>query len=394
MSNDVAQAIDVIKVSNPGVTPALAMTHDLFSQVELLQGIIPVHIPLGLAKLVDTHSTDGPKIETYMQLATRHFYDEARARSRAASLHCAFMPYLVPGFPCLVEDATGPYYGIVLGVQHLLPATGAPTTMVSISHVRPAYIVQGTNRSAPPPIWLNSIFLPSQIDASYASIFGQNFWFGQGQPFAAFLPGSVIQHATVKTGGPAQNYYAPELADFDVLAAQVVPTPSYTSDMKTLSLGDTGQTIAEQLRATTDPQLSIQQYQYRPGVRLSDYLLFHHLPTAASTPAQAAAIDDITKDPLTDMAPAGATVGGHPLFGSPFGLAFVGQQAATTQAAGPAAGSSSAVPAPADPNLYGMYELQPAGGPGSGSGTYISDYRQRVARTIAQQIDLGITNDT
>jgi hypothetical protein len=365
-----------VRISNATqVAPNLAMTHDILSERELLQGVNAVHVPVGLEKVQSTHDNNGgPKLETYMALATRHHFDVMRGAMRHVELNCVFLPYLAPGFPCLVEDPTGPYFGIVARVQHNLPATGQPTTSVTISHVREAYEIKDVNRNAPPPRWLNARFLPSQIDTTYKKLFGENAYQTFGTFHAAMVPASQI---TVDNKDPNQNdvvdYYAVEQTNLDHLARLVVPTPLYSKDLDIID--DTSQTpTAELLRASGDTQAAMQRYQFRPGVSLSQFLLFHHLPV--QVPEN---IDDSSSTPPADLAPVAGAEGGHPLYGNPFGLKLVGEN---TAAANPA-------------SVYGVYELVPASAQSRvGGGTLISDLRQRASRTIKARIDLGITKDT
>lgn len=377
MANDLTKTTALTQKVN-AKTPQLASTHELMSEEEMLKGVIASTANIGIEKLFPTHADRKPVkstelIDVYMDEATRHQLEVERGRVRTTQIPCTFLPYLVPGFPCLVEDSTGPFFGIVDGVQHSMPCNGRPSTIVSVTHVREAYIRSGVNRTAPLPRWLNSIFYPGQVSETYKKILGLD-GFGTMVGSDKILP-ELDEITRVRqqkiddliseidaTEGPADlgriesiqaANSAPGQVDLDRLAQKLVAVPEYGEDFATMITdGSNLDYLAKQLRVGPDPARNFLQYQYRNGMNLSQYVEFHGLQIASKSDP-----DSNTAVLPEDLSPNGV----HKLFGHPRGLTFNG-----------VGGGES---------IYGVYSL--SGG--------ISDLRQKATRVIKESVERKIS---
>lgn len=352
MSNETLQAFDVTRlVSTQSISPGQAVLRDLFSLEELERGVFPQTIPVTLEKLQVPGQDPEVALRDYAMQVTRHHYEVERGRSQNIMLHCSFLPYLLPGFPCLVEDRNGPFFGIIQNVSHSLPATGRPSTSVSINHIREAYVTP-TNRTPAYPIWLNRSFQAGQVAATYANSLGVNDF-----KFAAMIEDRhiVTEKRTVETG-----YEVEDVPDLDRMAARLIAVQHYDANFRVLGTQASGIPEAERVR---NEGVDLQRYwlrrQYRAAVTLTSYLRFHGLDhrTGAS--------DDAVDDPPVDLAPVATNQGGEPLFGNPFRLQYETEDST-------------------DPNRFGNYRLLRGTG-----GAFISDARQRASRTIQQAVDRG-----
>ena len=153
MSNSVETAWDISQfagganASFPG-HPGQAATHALISSAEMERGIIPQTINFRgefiTSSLPPTDSSaasaaDPNAYEFYLSQASRHHYEVAVGHARNCQLQCTFLPYLIPGFPTLVEEKTGSFHAVVQSVSHTLSNTHPPTTSVTLTHVREAF---------------------------------------------------------------------------------------------------------------------------------------------------------------------------------------------------------------------------------------------------------------
>jgi hypothetical protein len=308
MANTLDNVTDILAKAN---TPAIACTHDFLTEDECIKGVVSSTCSIGYEKLWKTGTTPEKigqitneaaraKFELYISEAVKHHLNMARGRPRSAQLTCTFLPYVVPGFPCLVEDHTGPFFGIVSTVQHSLPCTGRPSTSITVTFMRETYRQAGNNRTPPIPIWLNAKYGPEQINGTYVNKIN----LGSAMVPNSSIISSFAVSAMTSSGTPPQ-------VDMDALAAQVISTPSYGADF-TQFLGMSTGTIAETLRKAPPgfQELAFLKYQNRTGIYLSAYCAMHDLGATGTLPV------DLTGHP-------GIKTVGHPLFAHPEGLTFV-----------------------------------------------------------------------
>ena len=365
------------------------VTHGYPSPEELYKGIIPaspgnISIENTLAKLAATKPGTSPStsgysqvqqnsVINYMMACVRYHFDLARSAVRSTQVNCAFLPYLVAGFPCLVEDPTGPFYGIVASLTHTLQATGRASTTVLIGNIRESYVVPGKQRHSPMPSWVNSAFWAGNIDATYSKLFGTNFpsvafpGFGLGA-HAAMVPQTLIQ----TTQSPAAEF-APQQVDLDVLAQVLLNSPTYDPSGLFPQSESSDMTLADLMAMPGgDYQTNMLRYQFRPGVTITEYANFHGLDGLQgfnSAITNTTDPDSVAANLLPDNLVKSTSVG-NPLFGAPVQLQFVGNTGT------PAA------------NQYGAYT---AVAPDGKAGT-ISTFRQNAALQISARIKALITN--
>ena len=397
MSNDVERSVSIgsinnaskVNQTNDGAAPGTLVIHDFLTQEEYHRGVIPQVISLPIQNLTTrlkdensptSQATSDPKetnrIIDYASHTARHYYEVARGANRTMSVSTTFLPYAVPGFPCIIEDDDGSFWGMIRSVTHTLTPTQQPSTQLEISHVREAYIVDGTFRNAYNPVWLNRAFLPTNINDTYAKLFGTNAPDAQRAgpglgAHAAMVPSSII--TSVGLSQTAIPLNAKDQVNMDELAAYVIPIQRYTKDGRLVAL-DTSGTVAEKIRRTGDAQLNCLKFQYRAGITLTQFAKFHKL-TGIGANADGTT-GGITSPNNTDYVfsqqpPPVDLADGKPhlLFGTPVRMIFEGQEA---QRKG---------------SLYGVYTLQKDG---INDITYI---RQQAALTIKAAIDKIITKD-
>jgi hypothetical protein len=378
-------------------TAPVAMSHDILSEEERLKGVVPSFASIGFEKFqLDQKTIDEAdesdevmnKMDFYIQEAVKHQYMLERGKMRTCQLTCSFLPYVVPGFPCLVEDTTGSFFGMVQSVQHTLPCTGMPTTTVSISHVREAYVQQGTNRSGPYPKWLNKAFHPMEVTETYKQLLGLDNSGGLGSmrgKAAAMVADDAIVNDFLSNSGPAIASMAPTTTskpatkppeimpqvNLDELARQVVQVPTYSADLsQKVNDGSADNYIAKRLRAMPQPDFAFLSFQYRNGTGLSQYCTFHGLSSnKRDVDSYDAAIpEDLDGDGSGKVSKKSK---GHPLFAHPEKLTFVGVEgAAKAEKAGPST------------TLYGVY---------TADGQPFLPLRQNATLVIKQAVDKMIT---
>jgi hypothetical protein len=382
------------------------VTHDLLTTEEYHRGVIPHFLSVPIEQALASVSADkntiakgqtisGQKppdgknygeVLLYLQAATRSHFENIRAGARSALVTCTFQPYITVGFPCLIEDSTGPFWGIVSAVNHTIGATGAPTTSIQISHVREAYSVAERMRNIPLAYWICDRFYPDKIEDTYHVLFGDNVSdvskvggassSSSASAHAAMLPRSLITSATLPLETSNKNEstseYAVNQVNLDALAGFVMNIPAYEKDLsRAESIAKT--TIASNIHGSPDPSTAALRYQYRPGVTLSQYAEFHALGGVQKTK------DGAANDP--DFAFGGAepdnldtpSSSGHKLFGAPQRMKL------SLNSQGE--------------NTYGPYELTQATSTivTTTSTGLISPIRQNAAKMIKAAIDRGIT---
>ncbi|HSW50417.1 MAG TPA: hypothetical protein VLH09_09595, partial [Bryobacteraceae bacterium] len=174
-----------------GPDPKTAMSHGFFSKEELENGIVSDMVDIDLSKVTPSQkyvSTTRPELMMkYLSHLTRYELDKRRGMHLTQNLVCEFMPYLITGFPCVVEDMTEPFTGVIENVTHMISATGDASTSVTVSYVREAYQIAGRNRTSFYPKYLNSLYLPAKISDTYEKLFGKNW-----MKHSAMLPGDEI----------------------------------------------------------------------------------------------------------------------------------------------------------------------------------------------------------
>lgn len=385
--------VDVIAAaSTSGIRAGGAVTHDFLSSEEMEMGVIPEVVGVGLEKVSNPDTGNGeasPTLENYMDQAAKHHFEVSRARAYRKSVMCTFLPYVVVGFPCLIEDASGPFFGIVESVQHQLPSTDNPSTLLTVSHVRDAYIQDEKNRTPYPPTWLNAKFRVSQVSKTYDELFGRNAFSSSG--FSAMLPDRDLVSTDPDLDDVFSSYLALERPNLDELAAKVIPVPRYSADLSQI-IDDNQKPIADVIRSTSpNPNRRFLEYQYRAGVTLTEYSEFHNLRTQLTLET-----DSADTRPPDDLSIGRGQLGGDPLFGSPYALTFVGPDQLTNprylNALRPGVFEDQAVGEDEllrsyDTALFGLYA------PISGPAGLISDERQNAARMIRVAIEKGATRD-
>lgn len=295
--------------------PTLALSHGFLSREELDAGIVTDYESFLLSKIqpqLRTQLSDQQAlIIHYLGNLNRYTFEERRGNAQVQNLVCEFLPYLLPGFPCTVEDSSGPFTGIIESVSHSLSSDGNAVTSVVISHYRPSYIVAGTNRTPFYPKYLNARFLPAKIDDTYKRLFGTNV-----RKHSAMLPADQI---TAQTNTLFKSLVSGELTrcDLDALVGRVVSVPKFTCNYS-VATGETESTIADSLRAAgIATHMAMQEYQFRAGTSLYDYCTFHDLDAAYGSES----VDEGSKEPPSDLAKDNgrqiSAANGHLLFGAP-----------------------------------------------------------------------------
>lgn len=259
-------------------TTISALTHDAFSVEELTRGVFPRILPLSLERLGQGPSdTPDEDFAAYVSLATRHHLQVEQGRHRVAQLSCTFLPYILPGFPCLVEDHSGPYHGIVQQVAHMFTQEGSSTS-VTVSTVREALYRTSRPRTAPLPSWLNQLFRPENINRTYETLLGPGSFasdvVGSSRPVNAMVPDELIEDASI-TVSAVDREDAPTQADLDRLAAAVIPVLKVGGDGSVE--GREPSNYADRMRKASDAHAQMAKYQWRTGTTLSQYLSFHGL---------------------------------------------------------------------------------------------------------------------
>lgn len=397
MSNDVTDSFDAgteLITNTVGGNPAFGASHMFLSGEEHMRGVVAETVPIALNSVNGETKSPSSTWERYFDQATRHYYAVASGSYRSADLSCVFLPTLVVGVPCLVEDLTGPFHGYVESVTHILSNDVPPQTQVRVSQVRPALWRNGIDVTPPLPIWLNTAYLPSGINGSvqqettqsgrvhgtWAKLLGKNAVDAlEAQSYSAMVPdGSIkvgtVASATVPALNPAVNEggeYSVQQVNMDELASQVIPIPRYEKDYT--FLGTSENTIADRLRAMADPNRAMAAYQWRPGVTLSQYAKFHGLKIIG----QGSQIDAVNTGSPPEHLFDPSEVDRNPTraFASPLRMLFVGNRPIDEQTKQLKLSTTE----------YGSYRLERV------DGRLYSPVRQKTMLTIKAALDRRIT---
>jgi hypothetical protein len=276
------------------------VTQGLFSAEELQMGVQLALEPISLEKLFPAESSSAATLDSsdtavYMGALSRYYWMVKRGERMPASVSAKFLPYVVPGFATLIEDGDTPMYGFITSVTHTIPSGGIPTTSIALTNAREVYVVDGVQRTAPLPGYINKRYLPGQIDETYSNLFGTNAL--ESDAHAAMLPSKEIvvsQDVTATSQAKADGAIELTYADIDKMASKVVPTPVYAKDGPSTTAGNN---IADTLRQAPDPHTAMNEYQYRPGTLLSQYIQLHKLSTGTADFKYHANVDDGTQQP-------------------------------------------------------------------------------------------------
>lgn len=342
MANEVkAYNISAINSDKTAANPAVAVTHDWLSREEMVKGVIVTPVQLGIEKVINNKQTvSSPEFYSYVEEACRHQFFLEKAKARQASLTCVFMPYIAVGFPCIVEDKSGPYIGMVQSVTHTLNQT-TPSTSVSLSYVRALYVQTGKQRSPENPKWLNKMFLPADIEKTYEDLLG-------------IKPKNIG-----KSANPYRSYTSitqnKGTSDQDVAASAIIPVPQYTEDLRKISDGTQKDTVSSQLAKKPDAALAYCQFQYREGMTLTEFITFSNMDSSYVSDEIGLNNSGLPKDICPDDSS---------YFAYPNGLKFVG------------VGGGGNGTFEATGNIFGVYEVV-------GS---LNSSRQTASRTIQEAI--------
>lgn len=355
---------------NRETPPGVTVTHEFLSSDELNRGVNVEFQSMAMERIVgsDLNNPNRASFESYMDQATRHQFDVSKGAPVQRTINLSFNPYIVPGFPAIVDDAGSPIYGMVAAISHTLTAEGTQMTSVVLTHVRELFVISGQNRTPFPPVYLNGLYRPESIAETYTKIFGNNLFGGH----AAMLPQSdILSSVDNALSGNRKSYLAASRTDIDALAAKVIPVPTYTKEGLLVSVSSPS--VWANVRAQpADTQAMAQRYQFRPGTSLSDFISMHVLQVD-----DLSSVDDATKEPPKDLAPTRTSEGGHRLFGAPSGLRYRGRDGKPNTV-------QSDIQQPTDG--FGLYEPFVDT---KRSNSIISDERQRLTRTIQAALDRG-----
>ena len=381
------------------VSPGMGMTHGSFTEEDFIGGVRLHKVDLRFEKVTPatagvTEKAATAGLLTYIDAAMRHAFAIEKGNARTASYHCSFMPYIQPGFPCLIEDGDIPVHGFIERVEHQISPTSQPCTIIMVTQIREAYVVQGLNRTPPLPTWMNSHFLPKNIDTTYQKLFGPNNVSGVLGARGAMVNGPQLVTETLPRLPVGANA---DQVNMDALAGLVIPVPQY-DDQYILQGPVTAITIADRLRASADTQNAMLAFQYRAGTSLWQYSVMHNLDTgyaslrrpdlasfaAASSVDDSSTLNDASNDPPEDLSPSTANdidSDGHPMFGHPLGMQMTKSADATPVVSYPPGQKAT---------QYGVYELVAEG---FLTQSLISPMRQQIARMIAESLRPGITSN-
>lgn len=396
MAND-QYAVQSISAQSSRLTALQQITHGMFSEEELMRGVKSVHETLRYEKLQP--SNEGKTLSTEqlasdfaaratlprtIELMVRHDFNKVRGQSRVLQISAVFQPYLVPGFPAVIEDGNQPFRCMVQSVTHTMSPDGQPTTSLVVTHVEELLQIGQATKTAPLPAYLNSIYTPAQIANTYKELFGPNLMKSENsEPYATAVPPNLITQAlnsgTFKTDVTEVVGYTTkvEQVNLDKLLSAVVDVPYYTdTGVRQANISEAGGSIANQLRLSSQPHEAFLKYQYRSGCSLRKWMIMHNLQTKS-------AIDNtgIDQNPPWDIGSKDAT-NGDDVFGSPAWLEAnvdpVGLQIFSFEF--PQYGAYKAVAKPS---------VLPTSEP-----VIISPVRQRYTASIQAAILRGATNDT
>jgi hypothetical protein len=377
MANNVIDSKDVgleARTTYNAHSPSIGATHDLYSPDELHRGVViapPISVNYTQFSPNSTSSSDWT---FYYDQAARYYYSKEQGNYRNANLSCVFLPYILPGVPCLVEDYTSPFHAHVESITHVLSNDAAPRTLLTLSQVRPAYVHGSRNKTPPIPNWVNHAFAPSGIrglekkKGTWELLLGRNRadLYGEARHGAMVPPDKLVVSGTSaadtvafpKSNGTTTYNFNKEQINMDAIASEVIPVPIY--DEKLQSAKFSSGTIAEKLRTMPEPHFAMQAYNWRQGISVTQYARFHNVPVDGFS-------DVITQGatPPATLFKQDNSVDGTPLFSSPANMQFTGDAA----------------------SKYGVAELVR----GQNSGALHNPVGQRAALLAAAAINRRIT---
>jgi hypothetical protein len=300
-------------------------------------------------------------------------------------ISAVFQPYMVPGFPAVIEDGNQPFRCMVQSVTHTMSPDGQPTTSLVVTHVEELLQIGLATKTAPLPLYLNSLYTPANIAETYKGLFGPNLMQDpKTEPYATAVPPGLIIQAlgsdTFQTDVTNVDGYTTKVGqvNLDKLLSAVVDVPFYTdTGVRQASISEAGGSIANQLRLSSQPHEAFLKYQFRSGCYLRDWMIMHNLQTKS-----AIANTGIDQNPPWNIGSKDAT-NGDDVFGSPSWLEAnvdpIGLQIFSFEFP-----------------QYGAYKAvaKPSVLPTPGTPTIISPVRQKYTASIQAAILRGATNDT
>lgn len=393
MAND-QYAVQNVSAQSAKLSALQQITHGMFSEEELMRGVKSTFEtlryeklqPSGEGTLASTAAATTPRVEmpATVELMVRHDFNRVRGQSRIMHITAVFQPYLLPGFPAVIEDGNQPFRCMIQTVVHSMSPDGQPSTSLVVSHVEELLQVGTASKTAPLPAYLNAIYTPPQIAATYADILGPNMMDGVGGPYATSVPPNLIKQALDSTS------YAPDVKsvtgyttgtgqiNMDKLLAAVVDVPKYSDTGGRVGMeAEAGASIAKQLRASDQPHEAFLKYQYRSGCRLRDWMIMHNLQTKS-----AISNTGIDQNPPWNIGNAIST-DGDDVFGSPSWLELNTDPTRLTN-------FSFEFP------QYGAFKavVKPSSLLALGPQAIISPIRQQKTAEIQAAVLRGATNDT
>lgn len=321
MAND-QFAVSNVSEQSANLAAMQQITHGMFSDEELIRGVKSQHEMLRFEKLQPSGGGDEKSrapLPTTIDLLMRHEFNRARGQNRVLQITAVFQPYLVPGFPIVVEDGNQPFRAMVQSVTHSMSLDGQPTTSVVVTHVEELLQVGDASKTAPLPAYLNTIYTPAAIAATFKDLFGTNLLNDpNSEPFATCVPPTLINQALQSdkfaVGITRVEGYTSKTAqvNLDLLLSAVVDVPHYSdTGERVANVSLAGQSIANRLRLSAQPHEAFMQYQYRSGCSLRNWMIMHNLQTRT-----AADTEGIDRNPPMNLGNPLSTEGddvfGHP----------------------------------------------------------------------------------
>jgi len=392
MANDQYAVQNIVNESNK-LSSLQQITHGMFSEEELLRGVKSSFETLRFEKLQPSGEGKLPTIgqdtradlPRTVQLMVQHDFNKIRGQSRVLYVTSVFQPYLVPGFPIVVEDGNQPFRGMVSSITHTMVADGQPTTSVTVTHVEELVQIGTAARTAPLPVYLNAMYTPPQIAKTYSDLFGNNLMGGDNQAaFATAVLPSLIKQAlgnddfSTEVRNVKGYSSATGQINLDMLLGSVVDVPQYDSTGGRQGfVANAGSSIAKQLRLSDQPHEAFLKYQFRSGCYLRDWMIMHNLGTTSAINSEG-----IDQNPPWNIGNPIST-DGDDVFGSPAWLELnvdpTGIKTFTFEY--PQYGAFKAV---AKPSVL----------PVPGRQAIISPIRQQKTQAIQTAVLRGSTNDT
>jgi hypothetical protein len=385
MANDQYDVQNISQQSSK-LTALQQISHGMFSEDELIRGVHCVTDTVRFEKTLKsgeglTQPAGRATLPDTLDLIVRHEFNRARGQSRVLQITAVFQPYLVPGFPIIVEDGNQPFRAMVQSVTHSMSCDGQPSTSIVVTHVEELFQLGTGARTAPLPAYLNQIYTPPKIADTYENMFGPNL---MEDKYASAVPPNVIQ-AAISNSDYWTNVvnivrYTSESRqlNMDLLLSAVVDVPAYSNTGTRLgNISHSGASIASQLRNNKQPHEAMLRYQYRSGCSLQNWMIMHALQTNG-----AASSDTVDRTPPQNIGnaikPNGDEIFGHPAWLEPN--------------TNPASLTAYDFTFP----QYGAYKAvaKPALLPNPSGEAIISPLRQQLTGSIQAAVQRGATNDT